>query len=119
MEDGVHPALPLFPALADIVNQNDGGVDHRAGQHNQSHQGDHGQVPAGEGQGEQRPGEGHGEDHHNDNRHEEGLKLRGQHEVHQSQGHNQGQHQVAEAVHHVLVGAGNLGGVAVGEGVVL
>ena len=119
MEDGVLPALPPLPALADIVNQDDGRVDHRTSQHDKGHQGDHGQVPPGEGQCEEGPGEGHRQDHHDDDWHDEGLKLRGQHEVHQTHRHHQGQKQVAEALHHILVGAGDLGGVAVGEGVAL
>ena len=119
MEDGLLPALPPLPPLADVVQQDDGGVDHRAGQHDEGHQGDHGQVPAGEGQGEQGPAEGHGEDHHDDDGHDEGLELGGQDKVHQAQGHHQGQEQVAEVLHHAGVGAADLGGVALGHGVAL
>ena len=119
MENGRLAVLAHAPADLDVLHQDDGGVDHRTGQHDDGHQGDHGHVPPGEGQGEQRPGEGHRQDEHDHDGHGKGLKLHGQHEVDQQQGHGQGQPQVAEAVHHVLIGTGGLGGVALGQGVLV
>ena len=115
MENGILAAFTPATADIDVIHQNDGVVDHGTGQHDEGHHGDDGEITAGHGQNEQGAAESHRQDHHDDDRHQEGLKLGSQNKVHQTQGNDQCQQQVFEALHHIGVAAGDGGVVTFGE----
>ena len=117
MENGLLARLAAVTALLDVVHEDDGGVDHRTGKHDEGDERDHRKVLACERQREERAGKGDGQNHHDDDRHDEGLELRGQHEVHKADGDDERKAEVGEVLHHLRVATGKLGGVAAGEGV--
>ena len=117
MEDGFLARFAAVAALLDVVDEDDGGVDHRACEHDERDERDHREILACERQREERAGESDGEDHHDDDGHEEGLELRGQHEVDEADGDDEREAEVGEILHHLGVAACKLGGVAAGEGI--